>query len=151
MGDSLSLFLVLVRACASFTVQIVRKGVASPLLPWDSRSATAEPHLEVMRRRLRGAKPLPLEDINDGLASVKLVERECSFAPFQWDLLQTFKAVLEHTNEPYDCISTLSIHNSHTLEDLRLTKFASVLPPGSNLEHLYIYAPRRLRDIHECD
>ena len=110
MGDSLSLFLVLVRACASITGQIVQEGLESPLLPWDSRSATAEPHLEVMRRKLRGAKPLPLEDINEGLASLKLVERECIFAPFQWDMVQIYKAVLEHTNEPYVGMTTLSIH-----------------------------------------
>lgn len=148
MGDSLSLFLVLVRACSSFTIHIVRKGVACPLLPWDSRSATAAPHLEVMRRRLRDAKPLPLEEVNDGLASLKVVERECSFAPFQWDMVQTFKAVLEHANEPFDCMSVVSVHYIRKLKEFRLIQITSVLPCRSNLEHICIHAARRLCGIH---
>lgn len=149
MGDSLSLFLVLVRACASLTVQIVQEGLASPLLLWDTRSATAEPHLEVMRRRLRKANPLPLEDVNEGLASLKLVERECSFAPFQWDLVQTFKAVLEHTNEPYECMLSFLFITATALEAFRLIQIASVLPPRSNLERICIHVARRLRGVYQ--
>jgi hypothetical protein len=100
-GEPLSWFLVLVRACASLSGQIVRDGLASPLLPWDSRSATAEPHLEVMRRRLRKVDPLPLEDVNEGLASLAIMERDCHFEPFQEELFRTMKAVFENIDEPY--------------------------------------------------
>ena len=101
MGDSFSLFLVLVRACSSLTVQIAKEGLPSPLLPENSRSATAEPHLEVMKRRLRSACALPLEDINEGIASLDLVERLCSFAPFQRELFDMMKFVVEHMHDPY--------------------------------------------------
>ena len=102
MGDSMSLFLVLVRACSSLTVQIAKEGLPSPLLPWKSRSATAEPHLEIMERRLRNADALPLEDINDGIASLDLVERQCSFAPFQLHMFELMKSLLEHIYNPYE-------------------------------------------------
>lgn len=107
MGDSFSSFLVLVRACASITTQIVGDSLASPLLPPDTRSATAQAHLEIMQRRLRLVKPLPPKDISEGLSSLQLVERECHFAPFQWDLFQLVKAVFEHVDQPYEGPFTL--------------------------------------------
>ena len=57
--------------------------------------------MEVMRRRLRKVDPLPPEDINEGLASLDIMERECNFEPFQEDLFWTMKAVFENIDEPY--------------------------------------------------
>ena len=102
MGDSLGLFLVLVRACASLTRQIVQSGYTSPLLPWKEDSGTSAPHLEVMKRRLRKAPPLSVNDISEAKVSFDLVEKHCAFVTFQWKLLQTMKAVIGHINEPYD-------------------------------------------------
>ena len=102
MGDSLSFFLVLVRACSSLTIEIVQAGHSSPLLPWNAKSATSAPHLEVMRRRLKNVPPFPGGDIAEAKASLNLVEKECSFAPFQWDLLSTLKLVVDSTHEPFE-------------------------------------------------
>lgn len=102
MGDSLGLFLVLVRACSSLTGQIVQAGHSSPLLPWNARSATAEPHLEVMRRRLRNASPLPAQDVSDAKISLELAEKHCDFLPFQWNVLQSMKSAIEHVDKPFE-------------------------------------------------
>lgn len=124
MGDAMSLFLVLVRACSSLTVQIAKEGLPSPLLPSKSRSATTEPHLEVMERRLQDAPALPLEDVNDGIASLELIERQCSFAAFQRHMFELMKSLLERIHDPYegndietDVISCDSVR-THLLIDL---------------------------------
>ena len=101
MGDSLSLFLVLVRGCSSLTKQIVENGYCSPLLPWKSRSMTPEPHLEVMRRRLLHVAPLSQDEIADARISLALVEKDCVFLPFQWHLFGHMKSVVDNVDEPF--------------------------------------------------
>lgn len=102
MGDSLSLFLVLVRGCSSLTQQIVKDGYTSPLLPWKSRSATAEPHLEVMRRRLQDVSPFSEDEVRDAKNSLALAEKACVFLPFQGRIFQNMKAVLANVDEPFE-------------------------------------------------
>ena len=152
MGDPLSLFLVLVRACSSLTGQIVKEGFTSTLLPEDSRSATSEPHLEVMKRRIRNADALPLEDINEGIASLDLVEKQCSFAPFQRDMLDLMKSVFEHIQDPYK-----GIKNPHYKNRPRFCKAIyadwpdSILSLYRYLEHIWIDVVGRLRNVHRRD
>jgi hypothetical protein len=102
MGDSLSLFLVLVRACASITGQIVQANHLSPLLPWNARSLTADSHLEVMRRRLERAEQLPAGDVEEALQSLQRVEAECEFVPFQRKLFDNMKAALVNVDKPFE-------------------------------------------------
>jgi hypothetical protein len=102
MGDALSTFLVLIRACASITYQIITNGHPSPLLPWGDRSATSQPHLEVMRRRLRNAPALPEDDVREALSSLRKVEQECTLLPFQQNMLHTMIACLETIATPYE-------------------------------------------------
>lgn len=102
MGDSLNLFLVLVRGCNSLTKQIVADGYTSPLLPWKSRSATADPHLEVMRRRLRNVPALQADEVSGARISLALVESNCVFLPFQWRIFELMKAIVDNVKEPIE-------------------------------------------------
>lgn len=102
MGDPFNMFLVLVRACASITTEIVKRGFPSPLLPSDQRSIAATPHLEVMRKRLSNAPSLPRDEVERGLESLSKVEDQCPMLPFQRDMLSTMKVVLANVQEPYE-------------------------------------------------
>lgn len=103
MGDSLNLFLVLVRGCNSLTKQIVADGYTSPLLPWKSKSATTDPHLGVMRERLQNAPPLQDDEVAGARISLALVESQCGFLPFQWRVFELMKGVVDNADEPLEC------------------------------------------------
>lgn len=102
MGDPFSIFLVLVRACASITTEIVQRGYSSPLLAVHQRSATAAPHLEVMRQRLNNAPSLPPDEIRNALRSFNEAEARCEMLPFQRNILNTMRAVLENVEQPFE-------------------------------------------------
>lgn len=107
MGDSLSSFLVLVRACSSISEQIIHAELPSPLLPWDERSTTSAPHLKIMQQRLRNAPSLSAKEADDALASLERVERECTLLPFQEDLLRIMKAIFIFADQPSEGQSSL--------------------------------------------
>ena len=55
-----------------------------------------------MRRRLRNVTAISVNDVKEAKASLCLAEQECSFAPFQWNLLQSMKSVMDYIDQPFE-------------------------------------------------
>ena len=115
MGDTMGLFLILVRACASISKEIIREGHASALIPLDARFETSNAHLNVMQRRLRNAATIPGDDVNGAKVSLRLVEEKCNFLPFQLNLLQSMKLIVNNIDTPFQGkILTIQVRFSPT-------------------------------------
>ena len=102
MGDPIGHFMVLVRGCSVVTRRIVEAGFTSPLFPQDEANLSVRPHMDVMRKRMGNAMPLPTEVIDAARASLSLVEYCCDFLPFEQDFLNRMKSVVAVTSGPIE-------------------------------------------------
>jgi len=102
MGDPIGHFMVLVRGCSSVTRRIVEAGLTSPLFPQDLDHVSPRPHMEVMRKRLGNASPLPAEVTEAARASLGFVEMSCDFLPFELDFLHRMQQVVAITSGPIE-------------------------------------------------
>jgi hypothetical protein len=104
MGDPIGHFMVLVRGCSSVTRRIVEAGFTSPLFPQDLDHLSPRPHMEVMRKRLGNATPLPAEVTEAARQSLDFVEMCLSseFLPFELDFLQRMQKVVAITSGPIE-------------------------------------------------
>jgi hypothetical protein len=102
MGDPIGHFMVLVRGCSAVTRRIVEAGFTSPLFPQDEEKLSTRPHMDVMRKRMGNATPLPAEVTEAARQSLKLVEETCIFLPFEQDFLDRMQIVVAVTTGPIE-------------------------------------------------
>jgi len=104
MGDPIGHFMVLVRGCSSVTRRIVEAGLTSPLFPQDLEHLSPRPHMEVMRKRLGNASPLPVEVTEAARQSLDFVGMmlSCDLMPFELDFLQRMQKVVAITSGPIE-------------------------------------------------
>jgi hypothetical protein len=102
MGDPIGHFMVLVRGCSSVTRRIVEAGLTSPLFPQDLDHLSPRPHMDVMRKRLGNASPLPAEVTEAARQSLGFVEMSCEFLPFELDFLHRMQKVVAITSGPIE-------------------------------------------------
>jgi hypothetical protein len=102
MGDPIGHFMVLVRGCSAVTRRIVEAGFTSPLFPQGEENLSVRPHMDVMRKRMGNAMPLPTEVIDAARESLRLVEEKCDFLPFEQDFLDRMKSVVAVTSGPIE-------------------------------------------------
>ena len=102
MGDPIGHFMVLVRGCSAVTRRMVEAGFTSPLFPQDEENLSVRPHMDVMRKRMGNAMPLPTEVVDSARASLYLVEEKCDFLPFEQDFLNRMKSVVAVTSGPIE-------------------------------------------------
>lgn len=109
MGDPIGHFMVLVRGCSAVTRRIVEAGFTSPLFPQSEEALTARPHMDVMRKRMGNALPIPAEVTAAARQSLQLVEDSCTFLPFELDFLDRMKSCVAITSGPIEgeCASAL--------------------------------------------
>jgi hypothetical protein len=102
MGDPIGHFMVLVRGCSAVTRRMVEAGFTSPLFPQGEENLSVRPHMDVMRKRMGNAMPLPTEVIDAARASLHLVGETCDFLPFEQDFLDRMKSVVAVTSGPIE-------------------------------------------------
>ncbi|KAF2159538.1 hypothetical protein M409DRAFT_60750 [Zasmidium cellare ATCC 36951] len=103
MGDSLSLLLVLVRSCASFSMQIMNSGFSSPLFPGGGRTISSDDHAKVMRERLSDAPPLTnVSRVESTKASLDKVASVCTFTSTELAIWTHMSQILEKINNPFE-------------------------------------------------
>lgn len=102
MGDPIGQFMVLVRGCSAVTRRMVEAGYSSPLFPQDEQELSVRPHMDVMRKRLGNATPLPGEVTESARQSLHLVDATCEFLPFEQDFLDRMKNVVAITTGPIE-------------------------------------------------
>lgn len=102
MGDPIGHFMVLVRGCSAVTRRIVEAGFTSPLFPQDEENLSVRPHMDVMRKRMGNATPLPVEVTEAARRSLRLVEETCTFLPFEQDFFERMKVVVAVTTGPIE-------------------------------------------------
>jgi len=102
MGDPIGHFMVLVRGCSAVTRRIVEAGFTSPLFPQDEEKLSVRPHMDVMRKRMGNATPLPTEVTHAARESLRLVQEKCDFLPFEQDFLDRMKSVVALTSGPIE-------------------------------------------------
>lgn len=107
MGDPIGHFMVLVRGCSAVTRRIVEAGFNSPLFPQDEEKLTIRPHMDVMRKRMGNATPLPTEVTDAARESLRMVQETCDFLPFEQDFLNRMKSVVALTSGPIEGESSL--------------------------------------------
>jgi hypothetical protein len=102
MGDPIGHFMVLVRGCSAVTRRIVEAGFTSPLFPQDEEVLSTRPHMDVMRKRMGNATPLPAEVTEAARQSLQLVEETCFFLPFEQDFMDRMQVVVAVTTGPIE-------------------------------------------------
>lgn len=125
MGDPIGHFMVLVRGCSAVTRRIVEAGFTSPLFPQSEEKLTARPHMNVMRKRMGNALPIPAEVTEAARQSLQLVEDSCTFLPFELDFLDRMKSCVAITCGPIEgectsplvCTST-RVNPTHSIQSL---------------------------------
>ena len=135
MGDPIGHFMVLVRGCSAVTRRMVEAGFTSPLFPQGEENLSVRPHMDVMRKRMGNAMPLPTEVIDAARASLCMVEECCDFLPFEQDFLNRMKLVVAVTSGPIEGDWNLQIDLA--CEDANITRSFQPL-------HRTVEPPRRL-------
>ena len=102
MGDPIGHFMVLVRGCSAVTRRMVEAGFTYPLFPQDEKALSVRPHMDVMRKRMGNAMPLPTEVTDAARESLRMVQEKCEFLPFEQDFLNRMRSVVAVTSGPIE-------------------------------------------------
>lgn len=100
MGDPMGQFLVLVRGCFSVTHRMTKLGLASPFFRHESSHAMSEMHMQVMRERLRNAKPACPELAEAARKSLEQVQRSCTLQSFEQQLHRSMQDIVASASDP---------------------------------------------------
>lgn len=128
--------MVLVRGCSAVTRRMVEAGFTSPLFPQGEENLSVRPHMDVMRKRMGNAMPLPTEVIDAARASLCMVEECCDFLPFEQDFLNRMKSVVAVTSGPIEG-DWKPCERNHSVGDANKTRSLQPL-------HRIVEPPRRL-------